>query len=104
MIYARRYDWRTAHPYDNTVLLDGFVARPEFLAYPCPPEEARAVGAGLVADPMNPAQIARIIQQLLDDPVAAEAMGRCARESVMSRYLWSSEEKKLFALYEELLA
>jgi glycosyltransferase involved in cell wall biosynthesis len=61
-------------------------------------------GAGLVADPMDPTDIARIIGQLLDDPATAEDMGRRARASVMSHYLWSSEEKKLFALYEELLA
>lgn len=51
MIHARRYDWRTSHPFENTLLLDGFVARPEFLTFPHSPEDARVVAAGLLADP-----------------------------------------------------
>ena len=40
----------------------------------------------------------------LTDPQAAEAMGRRGREGVLTRYLWSMEEKTLFRLYKELLA
>jgi len=61
-------------------------------------------GAGRVADPLDPKAIARLIDELLSDPQAAEAMGRRGREGVLTRYLWSMEEKTLFRLYEELLA
>lgn len=61
-------------------------------------------GAGLVADPMDPKDIARVIEQLLDNPEAAEKMGHYGREGVLQRYLWDFEAKKLFALYKSLLA
>lgn len=60
--------------------------------------------AGLVADPMDAKDIARVIEQLLDDPEAAAMMGRCGREGVIQRYLWTFEEEKLFGLYEDLLS
>lgn len=50
MIYAKPFDW-TADPLANTALLDGFVAFPEFLAYPHEPQQARAVGAALLTNP-----------------------------------------------------
>lgn len=59
--------------------------------------------AGLVANPMDPKDIARVIGQLLDDPQAAAEMGRRGREGVLQRYLWTFEEKKLFELYKNLL-
>jgi glycosyltransferase involved in cell wall biosynthesis len=62
--------------------------------------EARA---GLVADPMDPKDIARVIGQLLDDSQAAAEMGRRGRDGVMQRYLWTFEEKKLCDLYAGLL-
>ena len=60
-------------------------------------------GAGRVADPMNPADIARVIGQLLADPRAAVEMGRRGREAVMTRYQWAFEEQRLLSLYEQLL-
>lgn len=53
LIYARRYTWTDVHPNDNTALLDEFVAHPEFLSHPLPPDQARAVGAHLLTDPNN---------------------------------------------------
>ena len=53
MIYARRYDWRTANPFENTALLDGFVAHPEFLSYPHSEADARKIGAALLTNPAN---------------------------------------------------
>jgi glycosyltransferase involved in cell wall biosynthesis len=61
-------------------------------------------GAGRVADPLDPEAIARLIDDLLSDPQAAESMGQRGREGVLTRYRWSSEEKKLLQLYEDLLA
>lgn len=63
--------------------------------------EARA---GLVADPMDTKDIARVIGQLLDDPQAAAEMGQRGRDGVLQRYLWIFEEKKLCELYKKLLS
>lgn len=52
-VYARRYYWADVSPLDNTALLDAFVAHPEFLSYPYPPNVARVVAATLVTDPSN---------------------------------------------------
>ena len=60
-------------------------------------------GAGRCVDPNDPSAIARSIQELLDDPVAARAMGERGRAAVLSRYQWRFEEPKLHALYRELL-
>jgi glycosyltransferase involved in cell wall biosynthesis len=62
--------------------------------------EARA---GLLADPMDPQAIARVIGQLLDDAQAAAEMGQRGRDGVLQRYLWTFEEKKLCDLYKSLL-
>lgn len=63
--------------------------------------EARA---GLLANPMDPKDIARVIGRLLDDPQAAADMGQRGRAGVLQRYLWKFEEKKLCDLYKQLLA
>lgn len=60
--------------------------------------------AGLVADPMNPRDISRVIGELLDNQSLAAEMGRNGREGVLNKYLWDHEEKKLLKLYDELLA
>lgn len=53
MIFARRFFWGTANPYEITQLLDGFVAHPEFLTHPYSPEEARVIAAGVLTDQAN---------------------------------------------------
>ncbi len=58
---------------------------------------------GLTADPKDPKSIARALQQLLDDPAQAEAMGRRGREAVLHTYHWAAEAKKLGALYNNLI-
>lgn len=60
-------------------------------------------GAGLVANPLDPQDIARVIGELLDNPKAAAEMGCRGREGVLTQYRWSIEEKKLFSLYQRLL-
>ncbi len=62
-----------------------------------------AAQAGLVADPMNPKAIARVIQQLLDDPAAGAQMGLNGRQHVLSKCLWTFEEQTLYELYNKIL-
>jgi glycosyltransferase involved in cell wall biosynthesis len=59
--------------------------------------------AGLVANPANPKDIAKVINDLLDDNTAIVRMGKNGRDAVLMRYLWTYEEKKLFDLYRKLL-
>jgi glycosyltransferase involved in cell wall biosynthesis len=61
-------------------------------------------GAGRCANPMDPADIARVIGELLDNPDSAAAMGRCGRDAVLTRYQWGFEERKLYALYCAVLS
>jgi glycosyltransferase involved in cell wall biosynthesis len=67
-------------------------------------EIVEGAGCGVVVDPLNPRAIADAVQYLLDHPKEAEEMGRNGRRSVEDRYNWGSEERKLLALYEELLS
>lgn len=58
---------------------------------------------GLCVDPSDPAAIAQAIRQVLDDPAAAQAMGRSGREAVHAHYHWPRAEADLLALYRSLL-
>jgi hypothetical protein len=51
MLIAQPYVWDDGHPLKNTILLDTFVAHPDFLTFPHSPEEARAIGANLLTNP-----------------------------------------------------
>ena len=58
---------------------------------------------GITCDPLDPQSIAAAMRQIIDDPEAAEAMGRRGREVVMTKYRWENEAAKLVALYDRLL-
>jgi glycosyltransferase involved in cell wall biosynthesis len=58
---------------------------------------------GLLVNPERPKEIAQAINYLLSNPVEAEVMGMNGRASVVSRYNWSVEEKKLLKFYEGLI-
>jgi glycosyltransferase involved in cell wall biosynthesis len=60
-------------------------------------------GCGLVVDPLDPEAIAEAINYLCTHPKEAETMGRLGRKAVDEKYNWSSEEKKLLSLYQEIL-
>ena len=57
---------------------------------------------GLCVDPMNPSEIARAIDLLVDDPERARRMGEHGRTAIRDRYNWAVEERKLLGLYGEL--
>jgi glycosyltransferase involved in cell wall biosynthesis len=61
-------------------------------------------GCGLLVDPFDPRAIADAISYVLDNPREAEAMGQRGRRAVEGLYNWGHEEKKLLALYEQLLS
>lgn len=58
---------------------------------------------GICIDPENVDEIADAIRYLLDNPEEARKMGENGRRAVKEKFNWGMEEKKLFALYEDIL-
>ena len=58
---------------------------------------------GICVDPLDPMQIANAIQTVINNPEAANEMGRNGRAAVERQYNWEIEQNKLFSLYDELL-
>lgn len=58
---------------------------------------------GICVDPENPDEIASAIRYLLDHPEEARRMGENGRRAVKEEFNWGVEEKKLLALYEDIL-
>ena len=59
---------------------------------------------GYLVTASDPAEHAQAILQLLRHPQRAMTMGRQGQEMVRSRYNWDEMEKRLLALYQELLS
>lgn len=58
---------------------------------------------GICVEPDDPKAIAAAIQYLLDNPEEARRMGENGRRAVLEEFNWGVEEKKLLALYEDIL-
>lgn len=58
---------------------------------------------GLTVDPLNPQEIAKAIEYLLEQPELRRKMGENGRRAVMERYNWEREAEKLLAVYGRLL-
>ena len=58
---------------------------------------------GICVQPDNLQQIAKAIRFLLDNPAEARRMGENGRRAVKEEFNWGVEEKKLLALYEDVL-
>ena len=58
---------------------------------------------GIAVDPENVEEIAQAIAFLRDNPEEAKRMGEIGRRAVKEEFNWGVEEKKLFALYEDIL-
>jgi starch synthase len=68
------------------------------------PYEARPDGTGTPADPTAlAAALAEKVNELLADPVRAEAMGRAGRARAVERFGWDVAAAETLALYERLL-
>jgi glycosyltransferase involved in cell wall biosynthesis len=70
------------------------------------PEKRRIVetyGVGAVFDETNPQDIARAINQLLNDETAYQAMCRRAQKATRETLNWKTESGKLLSLYAQLL-
>lgn len=58
---------------------------------------------GICVDPTNVGEIAAAIRYLLDHPEEAKQMGKNGRKAVKEEFNWGVEEKKLLALYDDIL-
>jgi len=58
---------------------------------------------GICVPPDDPDSLRTAIRYLLDHPEEAKQMGRNGRRAVEEEFNWSEEEKKLLALYEDIL-
>ncbi|PIE52664.1 hypothetical protein CSA37_05380 [Candidatus Fermentibacteria bacterium] len=63
-------------------------------------EEAKS---GITVDPENPADIARGIFELLENPELRKQMAQSGREAAVNRFNWEPQKKKLQNLYREIL-
>ena len=60
-------------------------------------------GTGLLAEPLDPVDLAARIRDVLDDPERAASMGKAARERVLSRFTVERVVDRLEALYRRVL-
>lgn len=59
-------------------------------------------GCGICVDPLDPAKIAKAIDDLVGNPRKAQQMGRRGQQAVLERYNWAIEDRKLQAYYQRL--
>jgi len=57
---------------------------------------------GIWVNPLEPKEIAKAIEYLIENPEEAEKMGENGRKAVLEKYNWENESKKLLKIYEEL--
>jgi glycosyltransferase involved in cell wall biosynthesis len=57
---------------------------------------------GLCVNPLDPAAIAGAIDHLVNSPETARRMGENGRRTVLKKYNWAAEEKKLFGFYDAM--
>lgn len=59
---------------------------------------------GRLVDPTKPIEIARAVEEILEDPEGWCEMSRNGYQAFRTKYNWSNEAEKMLAVYEELLA
>lgn len=59
-------------------------------------------GCGICVNPLDPHEIADAITYIISHPKEAKEMGENGKKSILDRYNWGIEEKKLFEIYERL--
>lgn len=58
---------------------------------------------GICVNPLDPEDIARAIDYLIQNPSVAEEMGRNGRQAVEEKYNWLNEERTLVELYQKMV-
>ena len=71
--------------------------------HPYNEETTNEWGFGVCVDPENTEEMAEVICDLLEHPEKRVQMGENGRRAVKEKFNWGTQEKKLFALYEDIL-
>jgi glycosyltransferase involved in cell wall biosynthesis len=58
---------------------------------------------GICVNPLEPKEIAKATQYIIDNPKKAEQMGKNGKKAVLEKYNWQVEENKLFEVYKGLI-
>jgi glycosyltransferase involved in cell wall biosynthesis len=61
------------------------------------------IKCGVNVNPNSPKDIAKAIDDLIDNPIKRNEMGENGYKAIINKYNWSIEEKKLLTLYKDLL-
>jgi glycosyltransferase involved in cell wall biosynthesis len=64
------------------------------------PELIEATGGGLLVNPDDPADLARGLRQLLEDPAHRDELGRKGKEAVHRRFTAETMARETAAVYE----
>jgi len=59
---------------------------------------------GICVNPLEPKEIAKAVEYLIEHPEEAKEMGENGRKAVLEKYNWENESKKLLKVYETLCA
>ncbi|EFC90805.1 glycosyl transferase group 1 [Dethiosulfovibrio peptidovorans DSM 11002] len=59
---------------------------------------------GICVNPLNPKEIGKAINWILDNPKKAASMGRKGRKATQTNYNWETESKKLLNFYRNVVA
>ena len=57
---------------------------------------------GVCVNPLDPKEIAKAIEYLIEHPEEAKKMGENGRKAVLEKYNWEDESKKLLKIYKKL--
>ncbi|MFC4891883.1 glycosyltransferase family 4 protein [Pseudofrancisella aestuarii] len=58
---------------------------------------------GICVNPLEPKEIAKAIDYIIDNPLEAERMGQNGKKAVLEKYNWSIEEEKLYKVYRDVI-
>ncbi|PUE63755.1 glycosyltransferase family 4 protein [Arcobacter caeni] len=58
---------------------------------------------GICVNPLEPKEIAQAIEYIISHPQEAQLMGQNGKNTVLEKYNWGFEEKKLFEVYNGLI-
>jgi glycosyltransferase involved in cell wall biosynthesis len=61
------------------------------------------IKCGINVNPKNPEDIAKAIDDLIDNPIKRKEMGNNGYKAIINKFNWSIEETKLLKLYKDLL-
>jgi len=58
---------------------------------------------GLIVDPLDPKEVAKAIEYLIEHPDEARRMGKNGKKAILEKYNWEKEGRKLLDIYARIL-